>query len=92
MAQDAVISAVFNYTDTKVTDNDQGLLNDRRLTEFAYALPRTRWNIGLTQRMGRMSFLGRVNYYGGFPTKLIKPGHRSRRNRSQLRTECHLGI
>ena len=29
-----VISAVFNYTDTKVTDNDQGLLNDRRLTEF----------------------------------------------------------
>ena len=55
-----VISAVFNYTDTKVTNNDQGLLNDRRLTEFAYALPRTRWNIGLTQRMGRMSFLGRV--------------------------------
>ncbi len=61
-----VISAVFNYTDTKVTDNDQGLLNDRRLTEFAYALPRTRWNIGLTQRMGRISFLGRVNYYGGW--------------------------
>ena len=61
-----VISAVFNYTDTKVTNNDQGLLNDRRLTEFAYALPRTRWNIGLTQRMGRMSFLGRVNYYGGW--------------------------
>ena len=51
---------------TKVTNNDQGLLNDRRLTEFAYALPRTRWNIGLTQRMGRMSFLGRVNYYGGW--------------------------
>ncbi len=61
-----VISAVFNYTDTKVTNNDQGLLNDRRLTELAYALPRTRWNIGLTQRMGRMSFLGRVNYYGGW--------------------------
>ena len=61
-----VISAVFHYTDTKVTNNDQGLLNDRRLTEFAYALPRTRWNIGLTQRMGRMSFLGRVNYYGGW--------------------------
>ena len=57
-----VISAVFNYTDTEVTGNDQGLLNDRRLTEFAYALPRTRWNISLTQRMGRMSFLGRVNY------------------------------
>ena len=47
------ISVVFNYTDTAVTDNDKGLLNDRRLAEFAYALPRTRWNIGLTQQVGR---------------------------------------
>ena len=30
-----VFSAVFNYTDTEVTDNGQGLLNDRRLAEFA---------------------------------------------------------
>ena len=61
-----VISAVFNYTDTAVTDNGQGLLDDRRLAEFAYALPRTRWNLGLTQRMGRASFLGRVSYYGAW--------------------------
>ncbi len=60
------VSAVFNYTDTEVTDNAKGLLNDRRLTEFAYALPRTRWNIGLTQQVGRVSFLGRVNYFGGW--------------------------
>ena len=60
------ISAVFNYTDTEVTDNRKGLLNDRRLTEFAYALPRTRWNIGLTQQVGRVSVLGRVNYFGGW--------------------------
>ena len=39
------------YRGRGVTNNAQGLLNDRRLTEFAYALPRTRWNIGLTQRM-----------------------------------------
>ena len=61
-----VISAVFNYTDTAVTDNGQGLLDDRRLAEFAYALPRTRWNLGLTQRLGRASFLGRVSYYGAW--------------------------
>ena len=61
-----VISAVFNYTDTAVTDNGEGLLDDRRLAEFAYALPRTRWNLGLTQRMGRASFLGRVSYYGAW--------------------------
>ena len=61
-----VFSAVFNYTDTEVTDNGQGLLNDRRLAEFAWALPRTRWNLGVTQRMGRASLLGRVNWFGGW--------------------------
>ena len=61
-----VFTAVFNYTDTEVTDNDRGLLNDRRLAEFAWALPRTRWNFGVTQRLGRASLLGRVNWFGGW--------------------------
>ena len=60
------LSAVFNYTDTEVTDNERGLLGARRLAEFAYALPRTRWNVGVNQRFGRMSFLGRVNYFGAW--------------------------
>ena len=60
------ISAVFNYTDTEVTDNEMGLLGNRRLAEFAYALPRTRWNVGVNQRFGRMTVLGRVNYFGGW--------------------------
>ena len=60
------ISPVFNYTDTEVTDNEMGLLGDRRLAEFAYALPRTRWNVDVNQRFGRVSLLGRVNYFGGW--------------------------
>ena len=36
------------------------------VAEFAYALPRTRWNIGLTQQVGRVSLLARVNYFGGW--------------------------
>ena len=48
-----VVSAVFNYTDTRVTDNRRGLLDGRRLAEYAYSLPRTRGNVGVTQRMGR---------------------------------------
>ena len=60
------ISAVFNYTDTEVTDNEMGLLNDRRLTEYAYALPRARWNIGVTQQIARVSVVGRLNYFGGW--------------------------
>ena len=61
-----VISAAFNYTRTEVTDNDRGLLNARRTTEYAYALPRTRWNAAVTQRLGPTSLLGRVSYYGGW--------------------------
>ena len=61
-----VISAVFNHTDTAVTDNDKGLLDARRLAEYAYARPRTRWNAGVTQRLGRASLLGRLSYYSGW--------------------------
>ncbi len=62
-----VISGVFNHTDTRVTDNAKGLLDGRRLAEYAYALPRTRWNVGVTQRLGqRASLLGRLSYYSGW--------------------------
>ena len=62
-----VISAVFNHTDTEVTDNALGLLDGRRLAEYAYALPRTRWNVGVTQRLGRGErLLGRLSYYSGW--------------------------
>ena len=61
-----VFSAVFNFTDTEVTDNEKGLLGDRRLAEYAYALPRLRWNAGVNQRLGRVQVLGRVSYFGGW--------------------------
>ena len=61
-----VISAVFNHTDTRVTDNRRGLLDGRRLAEYAYSLPRTRGNVGVTQRMGGARLLGRLSYYGGW--------------------------
>ena len=61
-----VVSAVFNHTDTEVTDNALGLLDGRRLAEYAYALPRTRWNVGVTQRLGPASLLGRLSYYSGW--------------------------
>ena len=61
-----VLSFLFNYTDTAVTDNQKGLLNARRLAEYAYALPRTRWNVGIDQRIGRVQLLGRLSYYGGW--------------------------
>ena len=60
-----VFSAVFNYTDTG-SHRQPPRAADQRLAEFAYALPRTRWNLGVTQRLGRASLLGRVNYFGGW--------------------------
>ena len=61
-----VRSFLFNYTDTAVTDNQKGLLNARRLAEYAYALPRTRWNVGIDQRIRQVQLLGRLSYYGGW--------------------------
>ena len=61
-----IISAAFNHTDTRVSDNARGLLDGRRLAEYAYSLPRTRGNIGVTQRIGPASLLGRVSYYSGW--------------------------
>ena len=62
-----VINAVFSFTETEVTDNARGLLDGRRLAEYAHALPRTRWNAAVTQRLGqRASLLGRLSYFGGW--------------------------
>ena len=60
------LTAVLNYTETEVTDNGMGLLDDRRLAEYAYALPRFRWNVGVTQTLGRVRVIGRVSYFGGW--------------------------
>ena len=57
---------MFNHTDTQVTDNGKGLLDGRRLAEYAHSLPRSRGNVGVTQRLGRARLLGRVSYYGGW--------------------------
>ena len=62
-----VFSAVFNHTDTRVTHFNPELLNSaRRLRELQEALPRNRWNASLSQRIGPVDVLGRVNYYGAW--------------------------
>ena len=60
------VTAVLNYTTTEITDNEKGLLDDRRLAEYAYALPRIRWNLGLSQAVGPVHVIGRVSYFGGW--------------------------
>ena len=62
-----VFSAVFNHTDTRVTHFNPDLLNAaRRLRELQEALPRNRWNAGVSQKIGPVNVLGRLNYYGAW--------------------------
>ena len=62
-----VFSAVFNHTDTRVTHFNPELLNAaRRLRELQEALPRNRWNASVSQKIGPVNVLGRLNYYGAW--------------------------
>ena len=62
-----VFSAAFNHTDTEVTRYNPELLNAaRRLRELQEALPRNRWNASVSQKIGPVDVLGRVNYYGAW--------------------------
>ena len=43
------LSFAYNYTDTKVTEYNEKLLNTQRITLLEKGLPRHRWNVTLTQ-------------------------------------------
>ena len=60
-----VFSAVYNYTDTEVT-GETDLLGEGDIVALEHYVPDTRWNLRVTQRAGRMSILGRLNYYGSW--------------------------
>ena len=62
-----------------MTDNAKG----RRLAEYAYALPRTRWNASVTQRLGRASLLGRLSYYSAPRFRVPRADSRDRLSRNR---------
>ena len=61
------ISAALNHTSTVVTRFDPQMLDaERRVREFESSLPRNRWNVSVTSRVGFAEILGRVGYYGAW--------------------------
>ena len=59
--------AVFNHTNTEVTQYNTELLNvARRVRELQEALPKNRWNFSVNQKIGRLEVLGRLSYYGAW--------------------------
>ena len=64
---DTRLSAVLNHTTTTVTDfNPEILQAERRVREFESSLPRNRWNVSVTTRVGIAEVLARVGYYGAW--------------------------
>ena len=59
----AVLSFTMNHTDTKMTKESE-LLGTGDVLALERGVPRTRWNVALNQRAGRVGLLGRLSYYG----------------------------
>ena len=64
-AGDTVFSVTMNYTDTAVT-KESDLLGPGDILGLTRGVPKTRWNVALSQRVGRVGLLGRLNYYGSW--------------------------
>ena len=62
-AGSTVVSFSLNHTDTKMTE-ESDLLGPGDVLALERGVPRTRWNVALNQRVGRVGLLGRLNYYG----------------------------
>ena len=58
-----VLSFTMNHTDTKMTE-ESDLLGSGDVLALERGVPRTRWNLAVNQRVGRVGLLGRLNYYG----------------------------
>ena len=63
-AGDTVLSFTLNYTDTKVTQQENDFLSGADVLAIERGVPRFRWNAALNQRVGRVGLLGRLSYYG----------------------------
>lgn len=59
------LTFVANHNDTKV-DYGQATLGSTNVKEIESALPKFRANLSATHDFGKLSILGRVNYYGEF--------------------------
>ena len=61
------VSVAYNWTSTEVTEYNDELLNEQRITQLEKGLPRHRGNLSLRQAItDRLSGLARLNYYGSW--------------------------
>ena len=60
------LSAVYNFTDTRLKDIENSVINRFRIQTLEEGLPRNRWNIAVTHDRAAWGLTARLNYYGAF--------------------------
>ena len=63
LSGNTVLSFTMNHTDTRMTE-ESDLLGPGDVLALERGVPRTRWNVAVNQRVGRVGLLGRLSYYG----------------------------
>ena len=58
-----VLSFTMNHTRTKMTE-ESDLLGPGDVLALEQGVPRTRWNVAVNQRIGRVGLLGRLHFFG----------------------------
>lgn len=59
-------SLVFNYTDVKIKDVRNAVIDDFRAASIEETLPKTRYNFTVNHDADRWRVMGRANYFGSF--------------------------
>ena len=65
MGGDRVFGLTLNHTATAVTKASE-LLSPGDVLALERGVPKTRWNVAVNQRAGRVGLLGRLHYYGSW--------------------------
>ncbi|MDE0393591.1 MAG: TonB-dependent receptor [Gammaproteobacteria bacterium] len=61
-----LFTAVFNFTNTELTDFESETIDEDRRSSLERGIPRTRWNIGVSHAANLFTVSSRVSYYGSY--------------------------
>ena len=61
-----LFTAVFNFTNTELTDFTSETINEDRRSSLERGLPETRWNIGVSHAADLFTVSSRLSYYGAY--------------------------
>ena len=63
---ETLFTAVFNFTNTELTDFESETIDEDRRSSLERGLPETRWNIGVSHAADLFTVSSRLSYYGSY--------------------------